>query len=317
MKGFAGIHLHSASLLADAAHSFSDILGDIVTLYTFKKARKAPNRTHQFGYGRYEAMGTLVVSLFLLSAGVGVGLHSLQSFVHLLPESLNIFAATKSAVCHPAAPTVADTVHGLSALPPGTDAGHGHNHGLSGMLGIGSHSHGIPVVDGKVDPSALWFAATSVVVNEALFQAIRRGSWLTVTKFDVFSDEGRSAHPLGGLVVSAVLAKSGTSMTINALRELTDTLHRPEVQSRLEDADSRIVDISRIRDRKSGPFDNVDMVLVVTPDVRASEIDQITSGIRASLKQEFPNINDICIDVRTPEPRQQAGATIDSHESRP
>lgn len=51
VKGVAGWVLGSAALLADAAHSGSDLLSDVVTLTTFRMSRKPVSATHPYGYG--------------------------------------------------------------------------------------------------------------------------------------------------------------------------------------------------------------------------------------------------------------------------
>lgn len=50
-KGAAGWVMGSAALLADAAHSGSDLLADIVTLTTYRISRRPVSATHPFGYG--------------------------------------------------------------------------------------------------------------------------------------------------------------------------------------------------------------------------------------------------------------------------
>lgn len=50
-KGVGGYMLHSASLLADAGHSLSDLLGDIVVLFSWKLSRRPASRGFQYGYG--------------------------------------------------------------------------------------------------------------------------------------------------------------------------------------------------------------------------------------------------------------------------
>lgn len=50
-KGVAGWALGSAALMADAAHSGSDLLADFVTLGTYKMSRKQANASHPYGYG--------------------------------------------------------------------------------------------------------------------------------------------------------------------------------------------------------------------------------------------------------------------------
>lgn len=51
VKGAAGWVLGSAALLADAAHSGSDLVADIVTLTTYRMSRKPVSATHPYGYG--------------------------------------------------------------------------------------------------------------------------------------------------------------------------------------------------------------------------------------------------------------------------
>lgn len=52
-KGLGGVMLHSASLLADAGHSLSDLLGDLVVLFSWKLSRRPASRAFQYGYGVY------------------------------------------------------------------------------------------------------------------------------------------------------------------------------------------------------------------------------------------------------------------------
>lgn len=51
VKGVAGWFLGSAALLADAAHSGSDLLADIVTLTTYRMSRKPVSENYPYGYG--------------------------------------------------------------------------------------------------------------------------------------------------------------------------------------------------------------------------------------------------------------------------
>ena len=41
-------------MLADAAHSFSDMISDVVTLFAVKFARLGVDATHPYGHGKYE-----------------------------------------------------------------------------------------------------------------------------------------------------------------------------------------------------------------------------------------------------------------------
>jgi hypothetical protein len=76
LKGVAGYAMNSASLIAEAGHSFSDMGADFVTLACWKVSRREPTRAYPYGYGKFETVGTLSVSLILVVAGVGIALHS-------------------------------------------------------------------------------------------------------------------------------------------------------------------------------------------------------------------------------------------------
>jgi divalent metal cation (Fe/Co/Zn/Cd) transporter len=46
-----GLLWNSASLLADAVHSLSDLISDLVTLIAYKKARTQKDEKFPYGYG--------------------------------------------------------------------------------------------------------------------------------------------------------------------------------------------------------------------------------------------------------------------------
>ena len=72
-KGLGGVFLHSASLLADAGHSLSDLLGDLVVLFSWKLSRRPASKAFQFGYGKFEALGSLLVASLLVGGALGIG----------------------------------------------------------------------------------------------------------------------------------------------------------------------------------------------------------------------------------------------------
>lgn len=57
-KGVAGYTLGSAALLADAVHSASDLGADVVTLSTFRYARKPRTNLYPYGFGKFESLGS-------------------------------------------------------------------------------------------------------------------------------------------------------------------------------------------------------------------------------------------------------------------
>ena len=68
----AGIFGHSAALIADAVHSLSDFLTDIVVLVCVKISRKPEDHDHEYGHGKYETLATAIIGLALLAVGAAI-----------------------------------------------------------------------------------------------------------------------------------------------------------------------------------------------------------------------------------------------------
>lgn len=81
-KGLGGVFLHSASLLADAGHSLSDLLGDLVVLFSWKLSRRPASKAFQFGYGKFEALGSLLVASLLVGGALGIGKSRTTIVIH-------------------------------------------------------------------------------------------------------------------------------------------------------------------------------------------------------------------------------------------
>jgi cation diffusion facilitator family transporter len=60
-----GILSGSTALIAESAHTFSDILTSIITFVGFRISLKPPDRLHPYGHGRAEPLVGLVIVVFL------------------------------------------------------------------------------------------------------------------------------------------------------------------------------------------------------------------------------------------------------------
>jgi len=65
-----GILTHSQALLADAMHTLSDLVGDVIVLFAAHHAGKQADADHPYGHGRIETLATVVLGLLL--GGVAV-----------------------------------------------------------------------------------------------------------------------------------------------------------------------------------------------------------------------------------------------------
>jgi cation diffusion facilitator family transporter len=71
-KIVAGILGNSAAMIADAAHSVSDFVTDLVVVGSLKVSSKPKDGNHKYGHGKVETLATAFVGILLLFVGLGI-----------------------------------------------------------------------------------------------------------------------------------------------------------------------------------------------------------------------------------------------------
>lgn len=71
-KFIAGILGGSAAMIADAVHSLSDFITDLVVILFVRISGKPCDADHDFGHGKYETLATASIGLMLLAVGLGI-----------------------------------------------------------------------------------------------------------------------------------------------------------------------------------------------------------------------------------------------------
>ena len=71
-KFIAGIVAGSLAMVADAVHSLSDFLTDLIVLVFVRIGAKPQDDSHDYGHGKFETLATLFVALALVGAAIGI-----------------------------------------------------------------------------------------------------------------------------------------------------------------------------------------------------------------------------------------------------
>ncbi len=71
-KFVAGVVGHSGAMIADAVHSLSDFVTDVIVLLFIHISFKPKDEGHDYGHGKFETLATTVIGLILLCVGIGL-----------------------------------------------------------------------------------------------------------------------------------------------------------------------------------------------------------------------------------------------------
>lgn len=82
-KYTAGLLGGSAAMIADATHSLTDFLTDIVVMLFVRLGNKPEDKSHDYGHGKYETLATAIIGIALTGVGIMIlynGLSDIYKF---------------------------------------------------------------------------------------------------------------------------------------------------------------------------------------------------------------------------------------------
>ena len=88
LKFIAGFVGRSSAMVADAVHSLSDFISDVVVLVFVKIAGKPKDKSHDYGHGKFETLATLIIGILLIGAGIGLMINGIETVVRSLKGEL-------------------------------------------------------------------------------------------------------------------------------------------------------------------------------------------------------------------------------------
>lgn len=104
-KFVAGIAGHSAAMVADAVHSLSDFVTDVIVLVFVRISCKPQDKSHDYGHGKYETLATTIIGVALMTVALGIVYHGGRSIAAWLggaqlaaPGMLALWAALVSVI---------------------------------------------------------------------------------------------------------------------------------------------------------------------------------------------------------------------------
>ena len=88
LKFIAGFVGKSSAMVADAVHSLSDFISDVIVLIFVKIAGKPKDKTHDYGHGKFETLATMIIGILLIIAGFGLLINGVNTVIRSLHGEL-------------------------------------------------------------------------------------------------------------------------------------------------------------------------------------------------------------------------------------
>ncbi|CBI32245.3 unnamed protein product, partial [Vitis vinifera] len=287
-KTLTGYLSGSTAIIADAAHSASDVVLSGVALWSYKVAKAPKDKEHPYGHGKFETLGALGISCMLLATAGGIAWHAVDVLLGVLS----------------AAPEVIN--HSLAHE-------HVHSHHHSG------HHHGIDV-DHPV--LALSMTVVSIAIKEGLYWITKRagerqGSGLMMAnawhhRVDAISSVvaligvGGSIlgvkflDPLAGLVVSGMILKAGLGTGYQSVMELVDAAVPVQQLDPIKETILQVDGVKgchRLRGRRAGSSLYLDVHIEVDPFSSVSAAHNVGENVRHQIHKSHPGVSEVFIHI--------------------
>lgn len=335
-KFAAGIYGRSAAMIADAAHSTSDLVSDVVTLWAVRMGRLPPDDDHPYGarahacdlparatpgprasrsvaprlpcsravgagHGRFETLGSLVIAVMLAGTAWAIGAHSMSS-------GLMIAAGHSAAIAAGAAPSAAA-------------AGHVHTHAGPGGISLAAAllsllakewMYRLTAAVGRRQNSSVLMANALHHRSDALSSVVALvgigGAMLGVPLLD----------PIAGMIVGAMLGVASLSVASEALTQLTDAVDESMISKigALTTKAEGVLDYNDLRVRWSGSKLLVDVCVVTEPTISASAANDVAERVRLNILTAMPAVYEVLVRS-TPRASEQGTPTQGEHATPP
>lgn len=265
-----GFLTHSQALVADGAHTLSDLFSDVLVLFAARKANAAADERHPYGHGRIETLATVGVGLVL--AGVGLGIMFDAGRRLLSPEDL--LAPTPLAL-------------GLASLAI-----------FSKEILYHYTIRSARRLRSRMLEANAWHHRSDVASSIVVIAGV--GATLAGLRF---------MDAVAAILVALLIGHMGLRMIWNSAHELIDTGVEPEEQARMLEA-VRSLDGVRgahgLRTRRMGGVLLADVHVLVAPRISVSEGHRISESACRALRRINAELGDVLVHV-DPED-DQAGA---------
>ncbi len=256
-----GLFANAFSLVADAAHTLSDLFTDVLVLVAGRRGAHPADRNHPYGHGRIETAATLLLGAVLVMVGLGF----------LWSSGIRLQHMDEAPRLHEAALYMA-----LATLAV--------KEALFRYTIAAGRRLKAPLLEANA-----WHARSDAA--SSLVVAIGIGGGLAGYPF---------LEPLAAAVVGFLILSMGVRLALRAVRELIDTGLPEQEVARLRatiGATPGVVGVHDVRTRRMADRVLCDVHVQVDPHITVSEGHQISDNVYFRVRAAHPEVREILVHV--------------------
>ena len=256
-KFVAGFFGGSAAMIADAVHSLSDFITDVIVLLFVRLSSKPEDSDHDYGHGKYETLATSLIGLALLCVGVMImynGVHSIVSAVMGNPLPQPGMIALAAALVSIALKEWA--------------------YRFTAKVGRECESQAVVANAWHHRSDALSSIGTAVGIGGAI----------------LLGDKWAVLDPIAAVVVSVFIIRTAWQLTKKSAGELLEQSLPAEMEREIETIVARepmASEVHHLRTRRIGSHIAIEMHLRMPGDISLYESHQHATNIEQELRKRF------------------------------
>ena len=270
-KFVAGILGHSAAMVADAVHSLSDFVTDVIVLAFVRISSKPKDKSHDYGHGKYETLAMTIIGMALLAAAIGIIYGGAQKIADWLggqrleaPGMLALWAALLSVV-------LKEAVYRYSMLK-------------ARQL----NSQAVEANAWHHRSDALSSVGTAIGIGGAIFLGQR---WTVL-------------DPLASVIVGAFIVKVAIELLGRGIGDLLEQSLPDEIETEILQLAATVPGISEphdLRTRRIGDHYAIELHILVDGDIPLREAHDRASEVEQLLRNHYGDDTHVVVHV---EPKQ-------------
>ncbi len=267
-KFIAGIIGKSNAMVADAVHSLSDFLTDIIVLIFMRIAAKPKDKNHDYGHGKFEVLATVLIGVFLIIVGIGIIINAFKLIIVVVkggiierPGLISLIAAFISII-------IKEILYWYTVII---------GKKINSMAVIGNAWHH--------RSDALSSIATLLGIGCAIF----------------LGEKARILDPISAIIVSIFIFRVGFRIMIPGIEDLLEVSLSQEIEKEILEiintSDENIINPHNLKTRRIGSNYAIEIHINLDKNMTVFDSHSIATKIENNLREKYGKNTHVAVHI--------------------